>query len=236
MINRFLNETGRPKDGGINCYLRETGAHLSKRLLRLFRDFERIAPRKLFDDHHQTGTAIDDRIACKRRCARDDLCDITDSENFSIAFNQRDIRQIFWRHDRQLVTDPKTLVRCVDETAGSDEATASVFQDSCIERLSGGLHHLIERHILCRHFSGLDLDLICLDSLAPYGNVGDTRDPQQASANLPVRRHGHVFERHRFRGQPNLHNSTGSRQRLHHDRWRRPCRQRVLDCRQFLLD
>ena len=73
---------------------------------------------------------------------------------------------------------------------------------------------------------GVDLDLDLLEALAPDRDVGHAGHAQQPRPDLPVRDHRQVLQAHRLRRHADLHDPAGRGDRRHHERRRRPCRQR----------
>ena len=99
------------------------------------------------------------------------------------------------------------------------------------------LHHLVERHASRPRASpARPRTWYALMRSPQMATLATPRHPQQPGADLPVGRHRHVLERHGVRGQADLHDPARRRQRLQHDRRRRPGGQGVLHRGHPLLD
>ena len=101
---------------------------------------------------------------------------------------------------------PSRLVRGVDPAAGADHvAEVRVAQQARVQRVRGGVHDLVERHVLGLHARRVDVHVLLLEALAPDRDVHHAGHSQQACPDLPVGDRRELLQRHLVRGDADLH-------------------------------
>ena len=225
VVQRLLHEGRRPEDRRVDVEAGEPGPHLVDGVLDALRDVERVPPRELLDDHHETRAAVDDRVADERLVVLHDAGDVADADGLATALGHDDLGQLGGLEHRQDVVDVEPLVGGVDEAALADDRAARVLEDARVEGVAGRLHDLVERDALRLQQLRRHLDDLHVDALAPDHRVGHAGHPQQAGPDLPVRGHRLVDHRDVLRRDADLHHPAGRRERLQHDRRRGPRRQ-----------
>ncbi len=83
----------------------------------------------------------------------------------------RDLAQVVWRDDRQNVADREVLVRCVEEPSGADHGAGRELQETRVQRVRGGLHHALQRHVVGLHALRIGEHVQLLQVLAPERDV-----------------------------------------------------------------
>ena len=116
----------------------------------------------------------------------DDLAHIGESQDLPVPLDDRYRAEFRGARDGLDVADVEALPIVLDEAAGSHDRTLGVLEEAGLERVRRGVHHLLERDVVCGELRRVDADVPLWELLAPDGDLRNTGDPQQAGADLPV--------------------------------------------------
>ena len=196
VVQRLLDEAGRPEDRVIDVDAGQARAELVEGFLDAARDIERVRPRELLDDEHHARTVVDDRLADERLVILDELDHLGQRDGLIVSPRDRDVGEILDPDDRRDVADDEPLIRGIDESAGAREVAGVELQDPVVQGLGDGIHDVREGDAVLDHLVRDGLDLEHVELLAPDGDVGDAGHAQQPGTDRPVRDHRHVDLRH----------------------------------------
>ena len=225
-IDCSMNVAGR-KIVVSTSMLGKTGLHLVHRVLDALRDLHRVGAAELLDDQHQAGAVVDDALAPDRLVVLLHPPEVGEAQRRGCRpAHDRHLAEVLRALDRLHVADVQPLAVLLDEPAGADHEAVRVLEHAGVDRLGGGLHHLVERDAVLGQLRRIDLHVALLEPLAEDVDLRHARHAQQALPDLPVGDRGHLDQVQLVRGEPDLHDPAGRRQRRHDPRRARPGRQR----------
>jgi hypothetical protein len=133
VVQRGLDEVGRPEDVRVELDPGEAGLHLLQCRLHPAGDVEGVAPGVLLDDQQQAGVAVDDRVAHEPLRPLHDVGDVRQPHRPAGPLGDRHLGEVVRRDDRQDVLDGQPLVRRLDEAAGADPVSVRVPEQPCVQ-------------------------------------------------------------------------------------------------------
>ena len=212
VMDRHLDEGRRPEDGGVDVHPRKPRPQIGQHFFHAARHVERVGPRQLLDDHHQTGTVVDDRVADHRPGVVGDVGDIAQPWRVSpplVLHGDRHVGQVLGREHRGIEMNHQPLVRRVQHAVDPRFRSGGIPEQPEVQRLRGRFHDLIERDVVGAHQARIDLHLQRLDAVAPHRDVGHAGYGHQAELDRPVRDHRQVHHVEGLRREPDLHDAAG---------------------------
>ena len=128
------------------------GCSSSSAVLDAARHLQRVRPRELLDDEHAgPGPSLMTASPISGWWSVTTLADVAQAERRCRPRSTTGTwARLVRRRDRQHVADAQALVRRVDEPAGADDGALGVLQQPGVERVGGGVHHLVERDAVAR--------------------------------------------------------------------------------------
>ena len=106
--------------------------------------------------------------------------------DLAVPFQHRHLAQFLRSDDRLDVSDVEPLALGLDESAGADHRAVGVAEQSGVEGVGRGVHHLLEGDVVLRQLRRVDLDVPLRQPLTPDRHLGDPGHPEQAGPDLPV--------------------------------------------------
>ena len=226
VVDRLLDEGGRPEDRGVDLDSGKPGPQLVHRVVDSLGDLHGVGPAELLDDQQQAVAFVDDALAPDRLVVLAHRAEVGQPQHTAASVHHGHLAQLLRPDDRLHVPDVHALAAGLDEPAGAGCEALGIRQHAGVDGVGAGLHHPLEGDAVCRQLGRVHLYVALLQALAVDVHRRHAGDAQQALPDLPVGDRRHLDQVQVVGGEPDLHDPARRRQRRHHPRRACPGRQR----------
>ena len=171
VLDGIIDEVAGPEDLRVDLDPGQAGSHLVERRLDPPRHLERISPRELLDDEEQARAVVDHGVASQRLVVDEHLGHVAEHDRLPSALLDDHLGHVLGRDDRQDVADGELLIGSLHRPPGADHRSVRVLQQTRVERVRGGRHDFVERHMKLPEPLRDDLDVHLLQLFAQIATL-----------------------------------------------------------------